>query len=337
MNITRRRLLSATAAVAGTGMLAGCIGGGATADPEASTAQATFFVFGDIAEKVAGDATTTNLLVPVGQHGHGWEPGPSVREDIRTAELLLHGMSGFQPWVDSILPDLEVDAPELQTVDVSSGLELLEAGADHNHTDDEHDEETHSEHNTDDEEHEEDHNEGPMDPHFWMDPLRVKEATGTVREAFVDIDPDNADAYDENTAAFRDDLDTLHEQIETVVADGSQDVLLVAGHNSVQYFGDRYGVTVEALTDVSPDDQPTPSDIDRAQDIIDEHDLQYICADPLESQEAAEQLVEETDAEAVLPLTAMPGLTEEWTSEEWGYIDVMTEVNIPTLESALDT
>lgn len=91
-----------------------------------------------------------------------------------------------------------------------------------------------------------------------------------------------------------------------------------------------------ALTDVSPDDRPTPRDIERAQTVVETHGLRYVCADPLESQQAAEQLVAETDAEAVLPLTAIPGLTEEWAANDWGYVDVMEQVNLPTLARALD-
>mgnify|MGYP002760643660 CR=1 FL=1 len=117
---------------------------------------------------------------------------------------------------------------------------------------------------------------------------------------------------------------------------GSKEVVLCAGDDWGQYFGDGYGVTVEALADVAPDGRPTPRDIARAQEVIETHDLRYICADPLESQRAAEQLVGETDAEAVLPLTAMPGLTDEWESEDWGYLEVMEKVNLPALEDALD-
>ncbi len=79
---TRRRMLqnlgASTAVAAG---LAGCLDSlsGGSSD---ATAQATFFVFGDIAAAVAGDATETDLLVPIGQHGHGWEPGPRIREEI---------------------------------------------------------------------------------------------------------------------------------------------------------------------------------------------------------------------------------------------------------------
>ncbi|MUV91108.1 zinc ABC transporter substrate-binding protein, partial [Halapricum sp. CBA1109] len=78
MEHTRRGLLTATAGIASVSALAGCLGGLAGDSADGSTVQATFFVFGDIAAEVAGAAASTNLLVPVGQHGHGWEPGPRV-------------------------------------------------------------------------------------------------------------------------------------------------------------------------------------------------------------------------------------------------------------------
>ncbi|MEF8787060.1 MAG: metal ABC transporter substrate-binding protein [Haloarculaceae archaeon] len=347
---TRRQLLSTAAGIAGFGALAGCLG---DSDSGASdvTAQATFFVFGDVAENVSGETVETDVLVPVGQHGHGWEPGPRVREDIYDARVLFHGMDGFQPWVDDIRSDLGADGADIVTVDVSSGVGLLTAGGDHDHTesgehddqedgsgteaphDDAHTEEYHDENEQDDHGH---RDEESADPHFWMDPLRVKQATANVRQGLADIDEENTETYVENADDYAAKLDDLHERIQSVRESASNDVLLIAGHDSFQYFGDRYDVEIRALTDVSPDDNPTTRDIERAQDIIRDHDLQYICADPLESQEAAEQLVAETDAEAVLPLTAMPGLKEEWEENDWGYVDVMEKVNLPTLERALN-
>jgi zinc transport system substrate-binding protein len=350
MDTTRRKLLSVVAGTASIGVLAGCVGDNSTTSRDGNdrvTSQASFFVFGDIADQVTGDVAESNLLVPLGQHGHGWEPGPSIREDIRGADLLIHGMSNFQPWVDDIKTDLEADNADVTAVDVSVGVDLLEAGGGgHNHgqeeqgadgreghNDDGHDEEGDSH----DEEGHNGHNRGAgMDPHFWMDPLRVKDAAGNVRQGLVDIDPDNAETYADNAEAFRTALDDLHEQMQETVDSASKEVILVAGHNALQYFGDRYGVEVAALTNVSPDDRPTTQDIRAAQEVIDRHGLEYICADPLESQQAAEQLVSETDAREVLPLTAMPGLTEDWESQGWGYTEIMENVNLPTLERALD-
>jgi zinc transport system substrate-binding protein len=373
MRLTRRRLVT-TAGATGAGLLAGCLGGGdapgsdVDAASDSLSAQSSFFVFGDITTQVAGEAATSELLVPVGQHGHGWEPGPRVREAIGDADLLVHGMSGFQPWLDTIRTDLEADGSDVATVDVSAEVDLLAAGEGHDHEEDDHDgddhdgdgehtEEKHDEEHTEDqhdEEHTEDqhddehdgedehheeggdgHDHGAMDPHFWMDPVRVETAVGTVEAALTDLDGENAATYEESAAAFRERLEGLHERIEAAVADATVGTILVAGHDSFQYFGERYGVEVEALTNVSPDDRPTPRDIERAQEVIEHHGLRYICADPLESQRAAEQLVAETEAEAVLPLTAMPGLTDEWESEGWGYVEVMENVNLPTLERAL--
>lgn len=343
MDTTRRRLLAATAGIGGAGALAGCIDGDASTDGDPSgsseesgpTAQASFFVFGDIAEQVVGDAATAELLVPVGQHGHGWEPGPNVREAIYDAELFVHGMEGFQPWVDTILRDLDADGAGVATVDASHGVDLLEAGGGDGHDDhDEHDDG--AEGHADEESHDDEHGHGNADPHFWMDPLRVREAAATVSEALADVDSERAETYADNTERFQGELDALHEQFESLVSEAEKETILVAGHDSLRYFGDRYGVRVESLTGISPDDTPTTRDIQAAQSIIDEHDLRYVCADPLESRQAAEQLVAETDVEAVLDLTAMPGLTEAWAADDWGYVDVMENVNLPTLERALD-
>ena len=360
MGFTRRRLLMGTVGALGAGVLAGCTGdtvGGRGSGSGSPTAQASFFVFGDLASGVAGDAADASLLVPIGQHGHGWEPGPRVREGIENADLFVHGMSGFQPWVDDIRADLRADGSDVATVDVSAGLELLEAGGGHDdprdgddhddhgdgHEDDAGDHDDHDDHSDeqeddrDDHQHDDDHQHGEgMDPHFWMDPLRVGEAVGNVRRGLVDVDAEGADAYADNAESLRGELEDLHDRIDSTVADASKSVILVAGHDSFGYLGDRYGVGIEALTDVSPDDRPTPRDIERAQSVIDAHDLRYVCADPLESRRAADQLVAETDAEAVLPLTAMPGLTEAWAENDWGYLEVMENVNLRTLRRALE-
>lgn len=119
-------MLASTTGTTVAGVFAGCTGGAVgdsgseSGDP---TARASFFVFGNIAARVAGDAATAEPLVPVGQHGHGWEPGPSVREDIRGADLFVHSMDGFQPWVDTIRVDLDADGADVATVTKPDGGE----------------------------------------------------------------------------------------------------------------------------------------------------------------------------------------------------------------------
>jgi zinc transport system substrate-binding protein len=243
----------------------------------------------------------------------------------------------------------EVSAVTIElTGDAGTVVTLLAEGIsdDHNHGKKEgndhegehdHEEETHegeSEHEGE-EGHNHDHS-GGTDPHFWLDPERAKQAVDNIRSGFVNVDGDNASAYAENAESYRNRLDELDESFQSALEGASKDVVFVAGHNAFQYLGRRYDFEVRTLTGLSPDDQPTPRDIERAQEIIAKHDLQYVCADPLESQTAANQLVAETDATEVLPLTPIPGQTKEWADEGWGYIEIMENINLETLKQALD-
>ena len=110
---TRRRILIG-AGMASVSGAAGCLGGNGsgsdskrsnnngsenntdTAQPsgEEKTAQVSFFVFGDFASQIAGGAATANTLVPVGQHGHGWEPGPKIQGTVLDSDLFVRGMGG---------------------------------------------------------------------------------------------------------------------------------------------------------------------------------------------------------------------------------------------------
>jgi len=524
--LTRRQIIASGAGTATTGLLTGCLsdgdpddtasagGDGDEEDPAntgsgdgGAAATSSFFVFGDFAQKVVGDTAESETLVPVGQHGHGWEPGPQIQGEVLESNLFFHGPEGFQPWVDDLAGSLRDDGADVTMVSVADGIGLVESGHDHggegahedehdhgersgspwehaglyhleagsysytfgegpdpemslavlrtdeggdhgiehaeetarqlyasehethtvvgdggslvpsqeslytlefadsgettftldidteghyvlfsqhvpsefnatlaedgvaiepevseaagehdhegeeDHEDEHghedghdehggegehsHEEEDHDEHEGESEEDGHGHDHGGTDPHFWLDPERAKEAVGNVSDAFAEVDEENADVYAENADEYRSRLDELDETYSSELGDAPKDVVFVAGHDAFGYLADRYGFEVETLTGISPDDRPTPRDIERAQGIIEEHDIEYVCADPLESDRAANQLVEETDATEVLPLTPIPGRTEGWEENGWGYVEVMENTNLDTLTKAL--
>lgn len=360
---TRRAVLGVGAGAAMYG-LAGCLGRTRTANAGSGklAAQASFFVVGDFTRQVVGDAATANTLVPVGQHGHGWEPGPDVQREVLTADAFVYVMAGFQPWADDIRRSIREDDADVNVVAASRDIELLDGPRD-GHEGSEHDEheggsET-GEHNDTDEHggsHEksggdhaaenasEDESDGEgnvhaahgeKDPHFWLDPRRAKRAVENVRAGLAAADESNSEAYRKNAAAYAKRIDDLDRAFRSRLRGTPKDVILVAGHNAYQYLSERYGFEIEALTGVSPDDAPTPRDISHAQAVIEEHDVTHVLAPVLESNRAATQLVRETDATGVLPVTALPGAVEAWTRKDWGYIEVMRNVNLPSLATAL--
>ncbi|SDM06199.1 zinc transport system substrate-binding protein [Halogranum gelatinilyticum] len=334
---TRRRFLAA--ATAGTlAAVSGCLGGSAAPDSQAADGQqspnghdvqSSFFVAGDIARHVAGEEATVSDLVPFGQHGHGWEPGPQIQRAVADADAFVYVGEGFQPWADDIVANLATDAPDLPVVAVREGIDLLPAPESDEHAD----EDSHDE--TDDHESEHDDDHGAADPHFWLDPQRAKQATMNVRDAFADFDAGNEATYETNAESFAAALDDLDAEFEETLADRERDVVLVAGHNAFQYLAERYGFEVHALVGIAPDATPSPQAIREAQAVIDRHDIEHVLAPVFESDRAATQLVEETDATATLPVTPIPTLTAEWADQGWGYLDVMREVNLDSLATAL--
>ena len=351
---TRREALTGAGALAG--LLAGCLGTTSTVPgsrDDRTTARASFFVVYDFAAHVAGGAAAVDSLVPLGQHGHGWQPGPGIHRDVLGADALVYVGEGFQPWVDRVVRNVRADGGDVALIEAWAGVDLLErprGGRDREDGHDDHDD--HDEHGGDGvgsgDEHEDgheghdegrdeddDHGHGTKDPHFWLDPLRSVRSVRTIADGLTDLDRENADAYAEAAESYVGRLRALDEAYRARLADRTRGTVLVAGHDSFRYLGRRYGFDVEALVDLSPDAEPSPRDVAHAQSVIDDHDIEYVLAPVFESDRAARQLVEETDAKGVLPLTPVPALTREWHEAGWGYLEVMERVNLPSLERAL--
>lgn len=350
----------------GAACVAGCVSSnGVTGDEGGFVAQVSFPVIYDFARNIIPEDAEAENLVPVGQHGHGWEPSPDVQRAVTTSDAFIYVFEGFQPWADDMVTGLRRDHSSIGIVEAGADVELLKLGEDggHNHNgEDEHDEEGEAEHEEgehdgaegqenddgegghdhgDEEEHEnaEDREErgndhGEVDPHFWLDPRRTKTAVGTVADGLRETHGE--EGYADKADAYKSRLDDLHNEFESSLSDASKDTVLVAGHNAFAYLGARYGFRVETLTGIAPDEQPSPRDIKRAQELIDTEGIEYVLSPVFESDRAAQSLVEDTTAEEVLPVTAFAGFRQEWLDKDWGYVEVMRNVNLASLERALE-
>ncbi|WP_336344539.1 metal ABC transporter substrate-binding protein [Halalkalicoccus ordinarius] len=357
MNETRRELLRLGAGAIAAAGVAGCtgsLGSGASdaggEESEGTSATASFFTLYDFVRNVGGDAFAVENAVPAGQHGHGWEPQSDITADVVERDAFVHlGIEGFQRWADEIVAEIEANHDDVTLIPVAEGIELSEYG-DRGHESDHHDGEEDGnhdgdeEHGHDDHEHggEGDHQEedgrdhGDYDPHLWVDPVRARQAVENVRGGLVEADEENAETYEENAAAYLDELEALDRRFEEELAGRERDVVVVAGHDSYGYLAERYDFEIHTPQGVSPDAEASPGDIAETVDLVEREGIEYVLYDHFEGDTLARTIVEEAEtATDVARLSPAESVTEEWEAEGLDYVGQMEEINLPSLRRAL--
>ncbi|AEH37832.1 metal ABC transporter substrate-binding protein [Halopiger xanaduensis] len=232
---------------------------------------------------------------------------------------------------------------------------------DHAHEDEEeHDHETndsteshdehegHDDHADHEDEHDHDHNHEDEtddaefhDPHVWVDPVLAQDVVGTIADGLAEADPDNEDTYRENADAYAQRLADVDDQLESLVAEADRDVAVLAGHDSFRYIEERYGFELHTPVDVSPNAEVTAGQLADTIDLIDEHEIETILYDPFETTDGDElpqqvtHLLENSYAESAEPISPLAGTTAEWNDRGWGWLEQMTELNLPALRAAL--
>lgn len=104
--------------------------------------------------------------------------------------------------------------------------------------------------------------EGHYDPHIWFDLSLWKLAVERIRDGLIEVDPVNQQAYQQNAAAYMQELDRLDGYIRERLAEipPAQRVLVTA-HDAFGYFGLAYGIEVVGLQGISTDSEVGLRDI----------------------------------------------------------------------------
>lgn len=259
---------------------------------------AAFYPLAYVAERVGGDhVDVTNLTTPGGEP-HDLEPSVTVTAEITEADLVLYE-KGFQPAVDAAV-DETARGDLLDAADVVDLTSFRDHGVDSDE----------------------------LDPHFWLDPLLVADVAEAVADQLTDLDPDHAEDYSANAADLVSDLRELDRQYTGGLA-GCTRTTVVVSHDAFGYL-QRYGLDMEAIVGLSPEAEPTPSDLARLQRLIHDDGVTTVFSETIVSAKAADSLAEATGAESAV-LDPIEGLTDRTADED--YLSLM-RANLAALEKA---
>lgn len=198
-----------------------------------------------IVREVGGERIAVDTLVPPGASPHTFEPVPSDLVRLQRARYFIRVGGGLDGWSNALLGAAPAS---LETVTLLNAVRLEPLNGDtagNGH-----------------------HRHSPAsgedvgyDPHFWLDPLRVRDVVvPLITRRLIDADPDGKVHYEARAADFQQRLTVLYRRIRDVLGQ-AQGQKYVAFHNAWRYFAERYGLEEVAVVQEFAGEEPTPKEV----------------------------------------------------------------------------
>ena len=326
MLVTRaRRHLAAVAALALAGSLASCAALSPESDSTAAasgaaptaaasgalTVSTSFYPIQYLAQAIGGEHVAVTSVTPTNVEPHDFELSPKDVTALSASSLVLY-VSGFQPSLDDALA--QVSGPTV--VDLAGSVDLVH----HDGVEEEHEEgATEAAH---------DHGAAAaLDPHFWLDPVRMQAAAKAVEAALAQADPAHADDYAANLDTLNATLTDLNTSYSTGLGHCER-TTFVTSHAAFGYLADRYSLTQASISGVDPESEPSPAELAEVKKVVESTGTTTIFTEELVSPETAQAVAAETGAQTrvLSPIESAP--------ESGDYAGVM-RTNLEELRTAL--
>ena len=244
---------------------------------------ATTTIVGDVVAQVGGEYIDLTVLLPAGADPHSFDPTPKDIAKVVDAQIVFANGAGLEEFLVSLLEG--AGATDKQ-VSVSDGIDLLaglqyhdgEAAGVAAHTDDE------------------------VDPHVWLDPNNVLVWIAHIESKLIELDPDNANVYRSNAAAYREQVVALDEWIRQQVGQIPETQRkIVTDHTLFTYFNAAYGFTQvgAVIPGYSTLAEPSAQEIAALEDAIQKLGVQAVFVGRNVNPALAERVVEDTGTKLV--------------------------------------
>ena len=227
----------------------------------------TFTVLADMAQNVAGDAAEVVSITKPGAEIHGYEPTPQDLVRASDADLILWNGLNLELWFEQFLNNLG-DKP---SVILSDGIDPISISSGSY--------------------------EGLANPHAWMGLDNALVYIDNIEAALVEYDPDNAEVYRTNAAAYREALREtlipLQDQLAAVPEDGRW---LVTCEGAFSYLARDLELKELYLWPMNADQTGTPQQVRKVIDGVRENAIPAVFCESTVNTSPAEQVARETGA-----------------------------------------
>ena len=227
----------------------------------------TFTVLADMAQTIAGSELQVESITRLGAEIHNYEPTPSDLTKAQAADLLLYNGLNLEVWFESFLGNLEA----VPAVLLTEGIEPIPIaeGA---------------------------YRDRP-NPHAWMSPQNGLIYIENIRQAFVELDPENAEIYNENSAKYRQAIEAIDRQLRQALESVPPNQrYLVSCEGAFSYLTRDYGLTEIYMWPINAEQQFTPKQIQTVIEKVKTYDIPSVFCESTVSDKGQREVAKASNA-----------------------------------------
>lgn len=231
---------------------------------------ATTSIIGDVVAQVGGEAIDLTTLMAPGQDPHSYQPGAQELTAVAQAHVIF--VNGWD-LEEALSGDLATIGETVPIIPVSAHITPLAIGDEA-----------------------ENHDHAGVDPHVWFSVTNVEQWVENITHTLSDLDPANAQVYENNAAAYLVQLAELGKYIETsLAAIPAANRFLVTNHGAFGYLAQTYNLEIAStvIPGFSTLAEPSASDLTELISVMQEHQVCTIFTETTVSDQLARVVAEE--------------------------------------------
>lgn len=191
---------------------------------------ATSTIIADLTESIGGDKIELKGILKPGTDPHIYEPIPADSQSLEKADLILYNGYNLEPGLIKLMNAAGMQGRKIPVGEVAKPLQL-------------------------------DKGKGEIvpDPHVWGNVQNVILMVNAIRDALIELSPDEKEKFTQNSSRLTKELQQLDQwiktEIKTIPANKRK---LITTHDAFQYYAHAYNIgIVGTLIGISTEEQPS--------------------------------------------------------------------------------
>lgn len=258
-----------------------------------------------ITEQITGDQAIVKTVYPPGVDAHSYEPTTKEIMDLANADSFIYLGAGMEGFAETAAESLK--SHDVLFIELGEHKSLFKQSAD------------------------DDHGHGNLDPHIWLDPLRMVDMAVIIKDELINLTPALKEEYEANFENLKEELVALdHEFTETLGAKTQKDIIV--SHAAYGYWEERYGIKQIAISGLMAGNEPSQKELTNIVEQAKENNLKYVIFEQNGSDRVS-KIIQEHIGAGALYIHNLEVLTEDNLESNEDYLTLMRS-NLSVLDQA---